>query len=614
MSSLQKSNNWLLLLIVSISLIKHVKSEEYEQYYISNNCLSCDSIEPFLKSVNLDFKQQIDSIELIEAHADCFLTRCQNQMDYDKLYGLLLVKSLSFSNKETNTGIDPDTLANLLFNFYDKSKHPNKWALVAFFYARSSESRVRYSDAYYYSIRALDVFKQSTDTMSVVKCCNYLANLCTKFNEFEKANSYLEQAINYYRNETHGVKAWVKASLVQYVAENYFLKGDINLAVELLKENQKFIKDNIHTNDLWLYLDFVGKYKLASCYVEQSSLIEAKNLLDSASLIITSVPNLNSIAEYYFTNAKYWSKIKNNYNTLQYIDSVKEITKSTKNLELKLDALKLEYNVYSEMNKLKPAFYSLSDYVKIKDSINSMDKIKDFFSEGTKMMSEAHLHEKELIEEEFNAAKKKSSFLLIIVSLSTLLIFFLILFLRSQKKSSKQKSQIQLLKNKELKNQIEILNLQKEKQSYLIESKNKELSAHILQIQSSEETIKKIESILDRSNINSSIGQSNSTELKNLIKQNTHLKNNFKLLEKSFRKTNPQFYKILKSRSSNITDGEIKLCILMKIGLGNKEIAKILNITPESLKKSRYRIKKKLELPKEQSLSNYVQNLQNADM
>jgi DNA-binding CsgD family transcriptional regulator len=58
-----------------------------------------------------------------------------------------------------------------------------------------------------------------------------------------------------------------------------------------------------------------------------------------------------------------------------------------------------------------------------------------------------------------------------------------------------------------------------------------------------------------------------------------------------------------------LTANEVRLICFILSGLSNKEIASIFSVEPESVKKARYRLKKKLHLKEEESLSFYLHNL-----
>ncbi len=65
------------------------------------------------------------------------------------------------------------------------------------------------------------------------------------------------------------------------------------------------------------------------------------------------------------------------------------------------------------------------------------------------------------------------------------------------------------------------------------------------------------------------------------------------------------FDKIL-SKESSLTGNDLKLCALVKMNFSIKEIADMMGISSESVKTSRYRLKKKLQLPAEMSLNDFL--------
>lgn len=65
-------------------------------------------------------------------------------------------------------------------------------------------------------------------------------------------------------------------------------------------------------------------------------------------------------------------------------------------------------------------------------------------------------------------------------------------------------------------------------------------------------------------------------------------------------------------RHPDLTPNEVKLVCFILSGMNNKEIAGIFSVEPESVKKARYRLKKKLRLPEEEGLKSYLDGLQSA--
>lgn len=63
-----------------------------------------------------------------------------------------------------------------------------------------------------------------------------------------------------------------------------------------------------------------------------------------------------------------------------------------------------------------------------------------------------------------------------------------------------------------------------------------------------------------------------------------------------FEKVHPEFLNGLKSKYPAITQNDLKLCAYLKVGMDNKEIAQLSNVTVSAVKKSVQRLKKKMDL------------------
>lgn len=59
----------------------------------------------------------------------------------------------------------------------------------------------------------------------------------------------------------------------------------------------------------------------------------------------------------------------------------------------------------------------------------------------------------------------------------------------------------------------------------------------------------------------------------------------------------------------NLSESEFKVCALIHLNFSAKDMAKILNLSPKSIESQKYRIKRKLGLPKEQSILEYINKI-----
>lgn len=74
----------------------------------------------------------------------------------------------------------------------------------------------------------------------------------------------------------------------------------------------------------------------------------------------------------------------------------------------------------------------------------------------------------------------------------------------------------------------------------------------------------------------------------------------------SFDKVHKDFNKNLVNAFPDLTAGELKLCAFIRLGMGNKDIASVLNQNPDSIKVSRSRLRKKLSIDQSQNLETFL--------
>lgn len=140
--------------------------------------------------------------------------------------------------------------------------------------------------------------------------------------------------------------------------------------------------------------------------------------------------------------------------------------------------------------------------------------------------------------------------------------------------------------------------LREEKNRVLLNQKSKELTAYTLQLidmkKAVEELLQHVKEL--------------APERFNSLKQKYH-KSSANLWEEfnlRFLQINSGFYERLREKHPELTDTELKHCALIKLNLDSNEMARVLNISLQSVHTSRYRIRKKLELPHGESLSHYI--------
>ncbi len=78
------------------------------------------------------------------------------------------------------------------------------------------------------------------------------------------------------------------------------------------------------------------------------------------------------------------------------------------------------------------------------------------------------------------------------------------------------------------------------------------------------------------------------------------------LFNQQFSRLHTKFFEKLKTAHPELTKSELKFCAFLKLKLSSHQISSILNVSPEAIRKSRYRIRKKMNLSREIILEDYI--------
>nr|WP_299173429.1 tetratricopeptide repeat protein [uncultured Allomuricauda sp.] len=94
-----------------------------------------------------------------------------------------------------------------------------------------------------------------------------------------------------------------------------------------------------------------------------------------------------------------------------------------------------------------------------------------------------------------------------------------------------------------------------------------------------------------------------------LLKKQNASDKDWEVFKSYFSEVHNDFDQKLKTLYPDISEKEIRLAAFLRMNLTTKEIAATLNVLPDSILKSKYRLKKKLELDRETDLSSFLNTL-----
>ena len=158
---------------------------------------------------------------------------------------------------------------------------------------------------------------------------------------------------------------------------------------------------------------------------------------------------------------------------------------------------------------------------------------------------------------------------------------------------------------KELESSKKLMQLNNEKLKLDIESKNRELAVSTMSLIKKNEFLNNIKNELKEKD---SSGQNLKSVIK-IIDKNLNNTDDWKFFEEAFNNADKDFLKHVKSIHPTLTPNDLRLCAYLRLNLTSKEIAPLLNISYRSVEVKRYRLRKKMDLPHESSLTSYILEL-----
>lgn len=198
-----------------------------------------------------------------------------------------------------------------------------------------------------------------------------------------------------------------------------------------------------------------------------------------------------------------------------------------------------------------------------------------------------------------------STLAIIIYVILVIIGFFLInLFYRwyyKRKKNKELEKQKQQMEIDLLQSQKDLADLKNQQLNFDIESRNRELAVTTMAMIKKNETLNELKDQLD--NLPTS---KESKSLKKMLDKNLNSKQDWLTFEEAFNNADKDFFKKIKELHPSLTSGDLRLCVYLRLNLSSKEIAPLLNISPRSVEIKRYRLRKKLKLSREDSLSSYI--------
>ncbi len=166
------------------------------------------------------------------------------------------------------------------------------------------------------------------------------------------------------------------------------------------------------------------------------------------------------------------------------------------------------------------------------------------------------------------------------------------------------------------KKQLHVLNRKqkehsREKQKYQkkLEKANQTLAEQIAFFHDKTNQIEQLQQeIEDLKESKSSDREEKNSKLNELLQSHLMTNQNWQNFRREFQYEYPDFYHTLHQDFPEITESNLRIILLQKLGFNNVEVSSLLGITPDAVKKSKQRLKRKLGDKSDELFSRIMSN------
>ena len=172
---------------------------------------------------------------------------------------------------------------------------------------------------------------------------------------------------------------------------------------------------------------------------------------------------------------------------------------------------------------------------------------------------------------------------------------------KEEKMIKRNQSQLEL---KEIEKKQALMTIENKRLSEDIEGKNRELAISTMSMIKKNQFLSKI-----KKDLMSEGSESRTGSVIKLIDRHLNNQDDWKFFEEAFNNADKDFLKKVKELHSSLTNNDLRLCAYLRLNLSSKDIAPLLNISLSSVEIKRYRLRKKMNLSRNEGLTDHLLSL-----
>lgn len=559
----------------SINIIKFYNRLAITAYSNENDDQSIKYADSALSFANQNNKEHFPSIAYsYKIQADAYTYKERMDVTLEKL---LLANRFLSKDEQTN-----EIKKYVAENYNDLAQ--------VYFEATNFEKALACSQQSLLIAKSVDALAELGDAYA------FQANYFYDQKEYLVAEKFIDSAVTIFKKmEFDAAINYLKKTKSQILLD----ENKFNEAISILKEVA-----NDEKAEAIDYVNLENYLYLSDAFTQKGTILSARKYLDSAKILLEHTINPIHSINIQRQTAEILKKENNIPQAIATYQQILQNPALRDYVETEKDVLKELYELNEGYNNPANAYMYFKEYTILKDSLtevlqqNKLNVLQTEFNYN-EVVSKLETRDAQLkfSKEEQKRIKQRDYF--IIVALSLLGLFALLSFIR-QKTLSK-------VKRDALQSKQEILSVKKDALDKEMAYKNKQITDFAIHIQEKNDLLETIKTKLKGIKVINDSHKGTVMDAIHFI--NNDIENNKEKIQlyQEVEQTSDSFRAKINDTYPDLNDKEIKVATMLRLGQTSKQIALQLGISAASVDNYRYNLRKKMNLPKGESLKKFIQ-------
>ena len=464
-----------------------------------------------------------------------------------------------------------------------------------------------YTEALKYMLMALAVAKKENDYLGLVTTYNNLGIIYKKQGKHNEALKYYSDCLALQLKDERQVRL---SYTYLNIGNLYSIKKQYKRAINYFNNGLKSAlkeQDNISLGNNYC--------ALGNLYAGTADYKKALTNHEVALAIRQKAGDDYGLFNSYLSIGDINLKTGNTDKALEYTQKAAAIAKGGGQIDFLAEVNQQLSKIYAAQGNYKLAYNTHLLYKQFNDSVFNAENHKKLTEQQMNFDFNATQEKRDLLARQ--ALKNQKDIRNITVGILTFIaLFIIVLLVRRHKKSTAEKQEMYTKGLAILKKELTIKEL--EAQSLIIERENtqlkkeyergekeklqekldfnrRELASATLYLFQKNEMLSTLKTDINALPIRN-VPTEQLSKLKTAINENLYLDADWEKFRLHFEQVHPDFFKDLSNKHPGLTFYEVRLYAYLHLKLSTKEIAGLLNITPESVRKAKMRLNKKLNI------------------